>query len=101
MNCEVKEAQEALYAAIEAYRKAMNQAASECSSFRDKYEHYHFNETTVHEVESILRDIDDHAEDAQLCNTSCHICKSVGGCPYHLRHEECPRYVERLTEAGA
>lgn len=101
MNHELRETQEAMLAAVEAYRRAMNQAAAECSSFRDKYEHYQFNETTMLEIEKILHGIDDHAEEAQLCNTSCPICRSVGGCPYHLRHDECPRYVDRLTEAEA
>lgn len=98
MNPEVNKAKIAMMEAVKAYRQATNQAAAECNSFRDKYEHYQFCEATAMEVERVLDDIADHAEEADLCNTTCPRFR-LGDCPYHWKHGDCPRYTDRLNPA--
>lgn len=97
MTPEINEIKKTMMKAVEAYRQAMDQAAAMCVSFRDKHEHYRFKEATAGEIEAVLNSINDHADEAELCNTSCPRYR-VGDCPYRQR-EDCPRYTDLLSEA--
>lgn len=88
-------ARQRMLEAVRAYRDEANAHAAQCVNFRDKLEHYRATESAMYEAEGILSEINDHAEEADLCNTSCPMYRA-GSCAYSV--ESCPRYVERLSD---
>lgn len=92
-------ARQRMLEAVRAYRDEANAHADRCRNFRDKLEHYQATEAAMYEAEGVLNDITTHGEEVELCNTDCPRFRH-GDCPYKgsRKHEDCPRYVERLSD---